>query len=184
MQAEAGWALPEGALCLLDADAMQRHIEAAAQALNARFAGIQEPVLMLVVMNGGLWFAGQLLGRLHFPLELDYVHLSRYRDTTRGRELEWRTLPSKSLTGRRLLLIDDILDQGVTAQALVEHCRLQAATETTLAVMLEKPASCRLVNVQAQIVACQIPDHYVFGCGMDLNGLLRNLPALYYLPEA
>lgn len=183
MPAENDQSLPANAVCLLDAGAMQQHIDEAASALNARFAGVQEPVLMLTVMHGGLWFAGQLLGRLRFPLELDYVHLTRYRDTTRGRELEWRALPSKSLTGRRLLLVDDILDQGVTAQALVEHCEQQAAAETTLAVMLEKPESCRLVDVHAQIVACRIPDHYVFGCGMDLNGLWRNLPALYYFPE-
>ncbi len=74
--------------------------------------------LVLCVMNGGLIIAGQILPKLGFPLEIDYVHATRYGDKTSGSGLIWRVMPNEDMRGRTVLLLDDILDEGVTLDAL------------------------------------------------------------------
>jgi hypoxanthine phosphoribosyltransferase len=85
--------------------------------------------LLLCVMIGGLVLTGNLLPRLDFPLELDYVHATRYRGATSGTELVWKAKPSTSLKDRTILIIDDILDQGITLQAIIDYCHQQGAKE-------------------------------------------------------
>ena len=76
--------------------------------------------LLLPVMMGGLYFCGQLMTRLNFPLEIDYLHATRYRDKLQGDDLHWPIEPSNKIAGRTVLLIDDILDQGVTLTSIYE----------------------------------------------------------------
>ncbi|MFM2396708.1 MAG: hypothetical protein RLZZ434_1290 [Pseudomonadota bacterium] len=106
--------------CLHSADAVDAAIGRIAQELTAALAEA-EPVVMCV-MTGGLFFAGQLLGRLTFPLHLDYVHASRYQNNTAGTQLSWQAQPKMDLTGRTVVLLDDILDEGITLLAIKERC--------------------------------------------------------------
>jgi hypoxanthine phosphoribosyltransferase len=136
--------------------------------------------LVLAVMGGAVVFAGQLLPQLRFALEFDFLHVTRYRGATRGGEMEWRVLPGQNVAGRSVLVLDDILDEGETLAAvrakLVEMgaSRVWTAVLTDKANGLEKP-------VHADFVGFEVPDRYVFGCGMDAYGLWRNLPAIYAL---
>ncbi len=84
--------------------------------------GDSNPVV-ICVMNGGLIFSGQLLTRLVFPLEVDYVHATRYGHETIGSKLNWTVRPQLDLAGRTVLLLDDILDEGVTLAAIADYCR-------------------------------------------------------------
>jgi len=139
------------------------------------------PVVM-TVMVGGMIPAGQLLPRLDFPLQMDYLHASRYRGATRGGELHWLVRPSASLQDKVVLLIDDILDEGVTLAEICKACREAGAREVYIAVLLDKRAK-RKNGLQADFVGYEIEDRYVFGCGMDYKGYLRNVPGIYAIPD-
>jgi hypoxanthine phosphoribosyltransferase len=133
--------------------------------------------LVLVVMAGAVVFAGQILPLLHFPLDLDYVHASRYGKETAGGALEWRVAPPASVRDRTVLLLDDILDGGTTLLTIRDRLREQGAARVLSAVLLEKmiPAG---KPIAADFVGLRIPDRFVFGCGMDAKGYWRNLPEI------
>lgn len=137
----------------------------------------KNPVL-LCVMNGGLIVAGCLLRRLDFPLEQDYIHATRYRGKTRGGELHWVVEPQHPLKGRHVLVIDDILDEGYTLAAIVEHCR-DAGAQTVETVALVEKLHDRKQGIQADYVGIQVEDRYLFGYGMDYKGYLRNAPGIF-----
>lgn len=138
--------------------------------------------LVLPVMGGAIVFAGQLLPRLDFPLEFDYLHVTRYRGKTHGGGIEWRVLPGKPVTGRTVLVIDDILDEGETLHAIRQRLQEMGAARIYTAVLADKMLE-RAKPIQADFVGLRVPDRYVFGCGMDAYGLWRNLPEIRALKE-
>lgn len=138
--------------------------------------------IVLIVMNGGVVFAGHLLTELRFPLEVDYVHVGRYGHATTGGRLRWIAEPHLALAGRTVLVVDDILDEGVTLEAIVARCREQGAARVLTAVFAFK-ALARPPRVQADFVGLTVPDAFVFGFGMDVDGCWRNLPEIRRLPD-
>lgn len=138
--------------------------------------------LVLCVMNGGLPYCGWLMRRLHFPLQLSYVHVARYRDSTRGGHLDWLVKPNEPVAGRHLLIVDDVLDEGRTLQALCDWASV-GAERVWSTVLVRKDVDANK-TVDVDFVALQCPDRYLFGCGMDYHGYWRNLPAIYALPPA
>lgn len=136
--------------------------------------------LVLCVMNGGLIIAGQLLPKLRFPLEIDYVHATRYGDRTKGGGMNWRVMPREDMKDRTVLLLDDILDEGVTLDALARHCRKQGAREVLLAVLVEK-LHLRKVRpgMRADFSGLDVGDRFLFGYGLDYKGYWRNAPGIY-----
>jgi hypoxanthine phosphoribosyltransferase len=137
--------------------------------------------LCLCVMSGGVVFTGQLLPLLDFPLELEYIHASRYRGNTEGGdELHWYYRPRIPLAGRTVLVLDDILDAGLTLQGVVDYCHAQGATEVLSAVLVDKQRA-RPPNAlqQADFSAVQTPDRYLFGYGLDYHEYLRNANGIY-----
>lgn len=151
-----------------------------AEAITARLADSNP--LVLCVMVGGLIPAGQLLPRLTFPLQIDYLHATRYQEGTQGGQLHWIVRPRYPLEDRVVLLIDDILDEGVTLAALIEACRAAGAREVLTAVLLDKIHK-RKNGLKATFTGLEVEDRYVFGCGMDYQGYLRNLPGIYAIPR-
>lgn len=139
----------------------------------------QDP-LVLSVMGGAVVFTGQLLPLLRFPLHFDYVQASRYHNQTQGQDLLWRVTPGENVRGRTILLLDDILDEGITLAAVRQQCLDMGAKAVYIAVLSEKILP-RTKPIQADFVGVQLPDRYVFGCGMDVHGRWRNLPAIYAL---
>lgn len=136
--------------------------------------------LVLSVMNGALVFAGHLLPRLDFPLEVDYIHATRYQGCTEGKEITWLVKPGNNISDRNVLILDDILDEGVTLNSIVNQCYSSGAKQVKIAVLVEKELGSPK-PIQADYVGFKVPDRYVFGCGMDVHGLWRNLPAIYAL---
>jgi len=136
--------------------------------------------LVLCVMKGAVVFAGSLLPLLRFPLDFDYVHATRYRDQTQGGALDWIVFPGDKVSGRHVLVLDDILDEGHTLAAIRERCLREGAVSFHSAVLLEKQID-RPKPITADFVGICVPDRYVFGYGMDVNGRWRNLPGIYAL---
>lgn len=136
--------------------------------------------VVICVMGGGVVFAGQLLTQLSFPLELDYVHASRYQNNTVGLVLDWKALPKLDLSGRTVLIVDDILDEGITLLAIQEKCLALGAKQVLSAVLVEKTLD-HTKPIQADFVGLEVPNRYVFGYGMDAYGWWRNLSSIYAL---
>ena len=134
--------------------------------------------LVLSVMGGGVVFSGQLLPLLNFPLEFDYIHVTRYRGSTRGGEIRWRVEPHARVQARTVLILDDILDEGHTAAAIKKWLYEQGAEQVLVAVLADK-AIAKEKPLNADFVGVSVPDRYVFGFGMDINDAWRNLPAIY-----
>ena len=139
--------------------------------------GEQNP-LVLCVMTGGVVPTGMLLPRLDFPLTLDYIHATRYGHNTQGGELEWIVRPSKPLKDRVVLLIDDILDEGLTLEAIIHDCKNAGAKAVYSAVLVEKIRQ-RPTAIKADFVGVDVEDRYLFGYGMDYKGYLRNAAGIF-----
>lgn len=159
---------------------VQAALDRLAGEITERLAG-RHP-LVLTVMNGGLVFAGQLLPRLGFALDLSYVHVRRYGRETKGGELVWISGPHESVTGRTVLLLDDILDEGETLLAIRARLFELGASEVLLAALAVKVRK-ELPRVMADFTGLRVPDRFVFGFGMDVGGSWRNLPSIRALVE-
>lgn len=178
--AQRAWAVYQSADCLYGQAQVEQAFDRLAAAITARL-GEQDP-LVLCVMAGGVIPAGHLLTRLNFPLQVDYIHATRYGDSTRGGELEWRVRPKRSLKGRVVLVVDDIHDAGITLAAILEACIDAGAKSAYSAVLLNKRRDGKHQR-DADFVGLHIEDRYVFGYGMDYHGYLRNVPGIYAVRE-
>lgn len=167
--------------CLVPAEEMQAAYARLAREINQQLAG--RLPLVLAVMNGGLVSVGQLLSRLDFPLELSYLHATRYRGATSGGALKWLAQPDIELAGREVLLVDDILDEGFTLAAVREWCLDAGASRVWIAVATDKQHERKVPGLAADFSGVPVPDRYIFGEGMDYHGYFRNLPGIYALPE-
>jgi len=165
--------------CLFSAERVARAVVELARAVSIDF--VDRDPLVLCVMTGGLRFCSDLLGHLNFPLELDYLQLSRYRDQTKGGELNWLHQPAGGLRGRHLLVVDDILDQGITLASVRQYCRDAGALSVATAVLVDKQLPQRAVD--SEYTAMHAPDRYLFGEGMDYKGYGRNLRGIYAIAD-
>jgi hypoxanthine phosphoribosyltransferase len=138
--------------------------------------------LVLAVMRGSVIFAGQLLPQLRFPLHFDYLDVTRYGAETVGGEITWKVSPGTAVSGRVVLVLDDILDEGHTLAAVREKLMEAGAIEFYAAVFAQKDTG-RGRPIDPDFVGITVPNRYVFGFGMDVYGAWRNLPAIYALKE-
>lgn len=180
LAAEA-WAVYRAAECLYDAAAVDAAVHRLAGEVSAVLAGGNP--LLLCPMSGGVVLAGHLLPLLDFPLEFDYVHATRYAGALNGGDLAWKVIPSTSLAGRQVLIVDDVLDRGITLAALVDFCRRQGAAGVHTLVLVDKQCR-REAAIEADFVGLTAPDRYLFGWGMDYKGYLRNVPGIFAVAEA
>lgn len=138
--------------------------------------------LVLCVMNGALMTVGHLLPRLPFPLHLDYIHLSRYGNELEGSEITWLRTPTAEIKSRTVIIIEDIVDQGLTVQAVRDYCQAQGAKNVVCATLVEK-LGIEKYGTRPEYVGLTVPNRYVFGFGLDYKGYWRNLPAIYAVNE-
>ena len=136
--------------------------------------------LVLSVMGGAVVFTGHLLPLLDFPLDFDYIHVSRYDDDTSGGDINWKIAPRENVKGRTVLVLDDILDEGRTLAAIRERILSAGANSFFSAVLANKDTG-KPKPIRADFVGVTVPNRYVFGYGMDVYGAWRNLPAIYAL---
>ncbi len=179
-EADSAWSAYLQADRLYSREDIERALDRMAGEIGACLSG-RDP-LVLAVLTGGMIPAAQLVLRLDFPLTLDYLHATRYRGATRGGELHWLARPRHELAGRTVLVVDDILDEGITLAAILDYCRQVGAEAVYSAVLVDKIRP-REVLPRADFTGLTVPDRYVFGYGMDYHDYLRNLPGIYALKE-
>ncbi len=178
---DEAWRVLETADRLYDRSDVEAALDRLALQIEER-VGDRDP-LLLCVMTGGLVPAAELFTRLRFPVQLDYLHATRYRGGTRGSDLKWICAPSQPLKDRTVLVVDDILDEGLTLAAILDYCREQGARAVYSVVLVEKLHDRRVGDLRADFVGLEVEDRYVFGYGMDYHGYLRNLRGIYAVAE-
>jgi len=169
-----------------DRATLEAAIGTMADAIRADYADDARPPLFVTIMHGGMPFAAQLafaLGERGLDVEFDYLHATRYRGNTSGSGLAWLHRPATPMDGRRVLLVDDILDEGHTLKAVTRWCEDQGAADVRVAVLATKLHDRCVDGVCADYVGVDVPDRYVFGYGMDFHEQGRNLPAIYALAD-
>ena len=186
IQAQRAMAMLEKAEVIHDAVTVQAAVARIAFDLNQRFGqpGNPSAPLVLGVMGGAVVFTGQLLPQLTFPLDYDYIHVTRYGDDVKGGQVVWKVIPRQNVKGRIVIVLDDILDEGETMAQVRQRLLDMGAAEVVLAVFADK-ATGRRKAVHADYVGLSVPDKFVIGFGMDIHGYWRNLPDIRALePEA
>ncbi|MFL6631561.1 MAG: hypoxanthine-guanine phosphoribosyltransferase [Massilia sp.] len=170
---------------IISADQVQAAVRNVAEVLNQRFDNDETSdfPLVLGVMGGAVVFTGSLLPQLTFPLEFDYIHVTRYGDLDRGGEVVWKVIPRQDVTGRTIIIVDDILDEGETLAHVKQRLLDMGAAEVILAVFADKDLG-KVKPVQADIVGLTVPNQFVVGFGMDAHGYWRNLPGLWVIRDA
>ncbi len=168
----------EEADCLADAAQVEAALDRMAGEITAALRDTNP--LVYVVMNGGLILAGQILPRLPFPLELAYLHATRYGNALQGTLLDWRVRPTQDLRGRTVLVLDDILDEGHTLAAVMDYLRGEGAVRVHSAVLTHKLHDRKAYpGMRADFTGLEVADRFLFGCGMDYKGYWRNAPGIY-----
>ncbi len=165
---------------LFDRAEIEQAIARIAAEIVSDYDGDERPVY-LTIMHGGMLFASQLALQLGIDLEFDYLHATRYRGATSGSGLAWLHRPATPLKGRRVLIADDILDEGHTLKAVSDWCQDQGAADVRIAVLCVKDHDRCVEGIAADYIALEVPDRYVYGYGMDYHEQGRNLPGLYAL---
>lgn len=136
--------------------------------------------IILSVMTGALIVTGHLAVRLPFPLEMDYIHATRYRGSMRGGDLHWLVEPRTKLEGRTVVIVDDILDGGLTLAAIIDYCKQAKAKAVYTAVLVDKKRIREPgVNFKPDFVGLSTEDKFLFGFGLDYEEYLRNAPGIY-----
>jgi hypoxanthine phosphoribosyltransferase len=176
MTPREAWKILESADLVFDEIHVRAAIARLAEEITARLKD-RHP-LVLAVMGGSIFFAGNLLPLLRFPLEFDYIQASRYGRATSGGRIVWTVEPGENVKGRTVLVLDDILDGGETLAAIRDRVNLLGAAEFFSAVLTDKEIG-RTKPAVPDFVGLKLPNRYVFGCGMDVSGAWRNLPAIY-----
>lgn len=176
----AAWDFLENSDLVAGAAQVQAAIDRLAQEITQ--ALVESYPLVLVVMGGAVVFAGQLLPKLRFPLDFDYVHATRYGDAVQGGGIDWKVTPPDHVRGRAVLVLDDILDGGQTLRAISDRLLALGAKSVKCAVLVEKNLAHKK-PIAADFVGLRIPDRFVFGCGMDAKGYWRNLPEIRAIRE-
>ena len=165
---------------IVSAEEVQAAVVRVAHEINAALADVHP--LVLSVMGGAVVFTGQLLPLLTFPLDFDYVHVSRYGNGQQGGELHWRVEPRENVRGKIVLVVDDILDEGETLAAVKQRVLELGAVGFYCAVFADK-ANGKNKPIRADFVGVELPDRFLFGFGMDIHGAWRNLPAIYAMKD-
>ncbi len=174
--AQAAWEVLRRADCLYEAQEVEAALDVMAADISNSLS--KKNHLVVCIMQGGVVPFGKLLPKLQFPLQIDYVHVSRYREKLHGGELDWIVGAKVPARNRTVLLVDDILDEGKTLHAIEESFRKEGANEVLKAVLIVKERT-RAQKVNVDFTGLEVPNRYVFGYGMDYKGYLRNAPGIY-----
>lgn len=172
---------PDGAELLFAPEAVSRALDNQAGRIG-HLVGPGEVLSVIAVMKGGMYPATQLSRRLGCALRLDYVHATRYREATSGGAIDWQHWPQDLGRGHHVVLVDDIFDEGYTMEAVVKRLADEGVERVTTAVLVRKQHGRGLDRGWVDDHALEVPDRYVFGCGMDYEGLWRQLDGIWALP--
>jgi hypoxanthine phosphoribosyltransferase len=166
---------------MISADRIARRVHRIGREISRVYAEIDTPLVLVVILKGATVFAADLLRSLNIPAELEFVRASSYpTGTSSSGRLKLAHMVEGPLVGRHVLLVEDIIDSGVTVNAVRKRIQRLGAASVRLAALLDRPAR-RQVEVHIDFTGFVIPDRFVIGYGLDYAGLYRELPHIYAL---
>ncbi len=166
---------------MISSDRIARRVRRIGRQVSEVYADIDTPLVMVVILKGATVFAADLLRSLSIPAELEFVRASSYpTGTSSNGRLKLAHMVEGPLVGRHVLLVEDIIDSGVTVTAVAKRIHKLGAASVRLAALLDRPAR-RQVGVKIDFTGFVIPDRFVIGYGLDYAGLYRELPHIYSL---
>jgi hypoxanthine phosphoribosyltransferase len=174
--------LLEHSTLLADRNQVEAAVEKMAAAVN-EFYGDRE-IVLLIVMTGAVLPAAWLAAKLKMPLQMDFVHATRYSGQTAGGEIEFRVPPRLNLEGKDVLVVDDIFDIGLTLQMIERYCQTRGARTVNSAVLVRKIHDRETTGEEPTFIGMDIEDRYIFGCGMDIYEHWRHLDEIRALEDA
>jgi hypoxanthine phosphoribosyltransferase len=171
----------ENSRVLFNRDEVKAAVKKMADEIN-EFYG-DKPVIMVSVLTGAIIPAAWLATQLKMPIQMDFVHATRYRGGLYGAELEYRVPPRLELEGKNVLIVDDIFDEGHTLAAIKGSVEKRKAGSVKMASLVRKIHDRGLTREYCDFVGLDVPDVYVFGCGMDVYEEWRHLDEIWVLEE-
>jgi hypoxanthine phosphoribosyltransferase len=172
----------DGSAVLVSRDDVQAAVAKMAAEINAHYG--ERPLIVLVVLTGAMLPAAWLAPLLRMPLELDFVHVTRYDGGTEGGEIRFRVSPRLPLAGADVLVVEDIFDVGLTLQAILRFCSEEGARSARSAVLVRKIHDRGTTAGQPDFVGLEVEDKYIFGCGMDIHEHWRHLDEIRALEDS
>lgn len=158
-----------------------RRVRELGRQISEVYDGIDTPLVLIVILKGATIFAADLLRSLRIPAELEFVRAASYGSgTSSSGHLKLAHMVEGSLVGRHVLLVEDIVDSGLTVSTVAKRIRRLGPASLRIAALLDRPAR-RQVAVQIDFCGFVIPDRFVIGYGLDYAGLYRELPGIYSL---
>jgi len=166
---------------MISARRIAKRVRELGQEISRVYADLDQPLVMVVILKGATVFAADLLRSLSIPAELEFVRASSYGGgTASSGKVKFAHLVEGPLTGRDILLVEDIVDSGRTISVIVKELRRHHPASLRLAALLDRPAR-REISVDIHFTGFRIPDRFVIGYGLDYAGLYRELPGIYSL---
>ncbi len=138
--------------------------------------------LFLVVLNGAFMFAADLMKRINIPCEVSFVKLSSYIGTQSTSVVRELIGLDQVPTGRTIVIIEDIIDSGITMGVTTEKLKKLGAKDVRIATLLFKPEAFRM-NYEIDYIGIEIPNDFIIGYGLDYDGYGRNYPEIYKITE-
>lgn len=163
-------------------DRISAAIDKVADEINADFEGCEDFPVLLCVLNGSIMFMGELMKRLNFNCQVVSTKLTSYEGTHTTGEVKQATALTADITGRRVIVVEDIVDSGNTIVALKRILEEKGASESYICTLLLKPEAYKK-DVKVDYVAMEIPNDFIVGFGLDYDEYGRNLKDIYVLDE-
>lgn len=161
---------------------LEKAIDAVADKINADYAGTGKVPVLLCVLNGSILFTAELMKRLDFDVDLMSIKLSSYQGTSSVGSVKTEMGLTGDVTGKEVIVVEDIVDTGRTIEALVNILNARKASDVKICTMLLKPEIYRK-EVPLDYVAMEIPNDFIVGFGLDYDGLGRNYKDIYVLDK-
>lgn len=166
---------------MITATQISRRVRRLGREVSRVYSDIDSPLVIVVILKGATVFAADLLRSLSIPAELEFIRASSYpTGTSSNGRLRLAHMVEGPLVGRHVLLVEDIIDSGITVNAVRRRIEKLGAASVRLAALLDRPAR-RQVKVEIDFTGFVIPDRFVIGYGLDYAGLYRELPHIYSL---
>jgi len=163
----------ENSTLIADKREVEAAVEFLGEAVNAHYG--DREIILLIVMTGAVMPAAWLAAKLKMPVQMDFVHATRYAGQTEGGEIEFRVPPRLNLEGHDVLIIDDIYDIGLTLQMIEGYCESRGANSVNSAVLVRKIHDRETTGTLPRFIGMEVEDKYIFGCGMDVYENWRHL---------
>lgn len=167
---------------LVSRERLAEHVRLLGQQISAAYAG--QELVLVCILKGGSVFLADLMRAIEFPVEIDFMSVSSYGhgSVSSGKITLLKDIDT-DITGKHVLIVEDLVDTGQTLHYLKQLFALREAASVAITAILSKPSR-RLVDLEPDFPAIEIPDAFVVGYGLDYAGQYRNLPDLWQVRTA